>query len=84
MCVQESDCGMTGQEFKLGKDGTGSAGKESACNAGDLGSIPGLGRSPEEGNGSPLQYSSLENFMDREAWWATVHGIPKSWTPLSN
>ena len=45
--------------------------KETACNAGDLGSIPGLGRSPGEGNGHPLQYSCLENSMDREAWWAT-------------
>ena len=47
--------------------------KVSACNVGDLGSIPGLGRSPGEGNGNPLQYSCLENPMDREAWWATVH-----------
>ena len=53
----------------------GSEGKASACNAGDLGSIPGLGRSPGEGNGNPLQYSCLENPMDREAWWATVHGV---------
>ena len=52
----------------------GSAGKESACNAGDLGSIHGLERSPGEGNGNPLQYSCLENPMDREAWWATVQG----------
>ena len=48
--------------------------KESACNAGDLGSIPGSGRSPGVGSGSPLQYSCLENPMDRGAWWATVHG----------
>ena len=52
--------------------------KKSACNAGDLGSIPGLGRSPGEGNGNPLQYSSLENPMDRGAWWATVHGVAES------
>ena len=52
----------------------GSDSKESACNGGDLGSIPGLGRSPGEGNGYPLQYSGLENSMDRGAWWATVHG----------
>ena len=52
----------------------GSYGKESACNAGDPGSIPGLGRSPGEGNGNPIQYSCLENSMDRGAWWATVHG----------
>ena len=50
----------------------GSDGKVSACNAGDPGSIPGLGRSPGEGNGNPLQYSCLENPMDRGAWWATV------------
>ena len=49
-------------------------------NAGDLGSIPGLGRSPEEGNGNPLQYFCLENSMDRGAWRATVHGVAKSWT----
>ena len=52
-----------------------SDGKESACNAGDLGSIPGLGRSPGEGNGNPFQYSYLENSMDRGAWQATVHGV---------
>ena len=62
----------------------GSDGEESACNAGDLGLIPGLGRSPGEGNGNPLQYSCLENPMDRGAWWATVHGVTKSWTRLSN
>ena len=49
-------------------------GKESACNAGDLGSIPGSGRSPGEGRGNPLQYSYLENPRDRGAWWATVEG----------
>ena len=57
----------------------GSDGKASAYNAGDLSSIPGLGRSPGEGNGNPLQYSCLENPMDRGAWWATVHGLAKSW-----
>ena len=62
----------------------GSAGKESACNAGGLGLIPGLGRSPGEGNGNPLQYSCLENPMDGGAWWATVHGVAKSRTRLSN
>ena len=56
----------------------GSDDKESTCNAGDLGSIPGLGRSPGGGNGYPLQYSCLENPMDRGAWWATVHGVAKS------
>ena len=57
----------------------GSDGKESACNAGDLGLISGLGRSPGEGTGYPLQYSCLENSMEREAWWATVHGVTKNW-----
>jgi len=55
-------------------------GKESACNAGDLGSIPGSGRSPREGNGNPLQYSCLEKPMDRGAWQAIVHGVAKSQT----
>ena len=54
----------------------------SACNVGDLGLIPGSGRSPGEGNGNPLQYSCLENPMDGGAWWATVHGVAKSRTPL--
>ena len=58
----------------------GSNGKESACNVGDLGSIPGLGRSPAAGHGNPLQYSCLENTMDRGAWWATVHRVTKSQT----
>ena len=62
----------------------GSEVKASACNAGDLGSIPGLGRPPGEGNGNPLQYSCLENPMDGGAWWATVHGVTKSWTQLSD
>ena len=62
----------------------GSDGKESACNAGDLGSIPGLGRSPGEGNGNPLQYSCLESPMDRGAWRAAVHGVTKSQTQWSN
>ena len=59
-------------------------GKESACNAGNPGSIPGSGRSLREGNGYPLEYSSLENSMGKEAWWATVHRVEKSWTRLSN
>ena len=54
-----------------------SVGKESACNAGDLGSIPGCGRSPGEGNDNPLQYSCLENPMDRGAWRATVHVVKR-------
>ena len=62
----------------------GSNGKESACNAGDPGSISGLGRSPGEWNGNPLQYSCRENSMDRGAWWATVHGVAKSWTQLGD
>ena len=62
----------------------GSEVKASACNAGDLGSIPGSGRFPGEGNGNPLQYSCLENPMDRGAWQATVHRVPKSRTRLSN
>ena len=57
-----------------------SDGKESACNVGDLGSIPGSKRSPGEGNGNSLRYSCLENPMDRGAWPATVHGVTKSWT----
>ena len=56
----------------------GSDSKESACNAGDLGSIPGSGRSPGEGNGNPLQYFCLENSVDRGAWRAAVHGVKKS------
>ena len=62
----------------------GSGSKESACNAGDLGSIPGLGRSPGGGHVNPLQYSCLENPMDRGAWWTTVNGFTKSQTRLNN
>ena len=62
----------------------GSDGKASACNAGDLSSIPGLGRSPGGGNGNPLQYSCLENPMDGEAWLATVHRVTKNRTRLSD
>ena len=58
----------------------GSDGKGSTCKVGDLGSIPGLGRSLGEGNGYPLQCSGLENSMDKGAWWATVHGVSKSRT----
>ena len=57
----------------------GSAGKEAACNVGDLGSIPGMGSSPGEGESYPLQYSGLENFMN-----CIVHGIAQSWTQLDN
>ena len=66
-------------KYLLGFPG-GSDGKESACNAGDLDSIPGLGKSLKEGNGNPLQYSFLENSMDRGAWWAIVNGVAKSRT----
>ena len=62
----------------------GSDSKASAYNAGDPGSIPGSGRSSGEGNGNPLQYLCLENPMDGEACWATVHGVAKSQTRLSN
>ena len=63
---------------------TGSDSKESACNGGALGLIPGLGKSPGKGHGYLLQYSCLENAMDRGAWQATVHGVTKSWTWLSD
>ena len=58
------------------------SGKESACNARDTGSIPGLGTPPGGGHSNPLQYSCLENPMDRKASWATVHGITKCWIQL--
>ena len=61
----------------------GSAGNKSACNVGDLGSIPGSGRSPGGGHGNPLPYSCLENPKDRRVWWATVHRFAKSWTQLN-
>ena len=70
-------------DIHCGRSG-GSEVKVSASNAGDLGSIPGSGRSSGEGNGNPLQYSCLENPMDGEAWWATVHGVTKSRTRLSD
>ena len=60
------------------------SGKESACNAVDVGLIPGSGRSPGEENGNPLQYSHLENSMDRGAWWAAVLRVVRSWTQLSD
>ena len=64
---------LKGEGFRGGSDG-----EESACNAGEQGSIPGLGRSPGEANGNPLQYSCLENSMDRGDWKAIMHGITKS------
>ena len=66
------------EKYKLRISGSDS--KASAHSVGDLGSIPGLGRSPGEGNGNPLQYSCLEDSTDREAWQAIVHGFTKSWT----
>ena len=75
--------GYTVVGFCLGFPG-GSEVKVPACYLGDLGSVPGLGRFPGEGNGNPLQYSCLENPMDRGAWWATVHGVTKSQTQLSD
>ena len=62
----------------------GSDGKEFACKTRELGSVPGSGRSPGEGNGNSIQYSCMENSTDREAWWATVHGVTKSQTQLSD
>ena len=64
---------LLAQTVKTGIPG-GSVGNKSACSAGDLGPIPGSGRYPGEGNGNPLQYSCLENSMDRGAWWATIYG----------
>ena len=61
-----------------------SVGKEFACSTEDPGSIPGLGRSPGEGNGNPLQYPCLENLMDRGTWWIAVHGVAKSRARLSD
>ena len=71
------------KERKRGFPG-GSNGKESSCNAGDLYLIPGLGRSPGEGNGNQLQYACLEKSMGRGAWWAIVYGVTKSQTQLSD
>ena len=86
--MQETLVLSLGQEDHWKRDGLptpgGSEVKASACNAGDLGSIPGSGRSPGEGNGNPLQYSCLENPMDGGAWWATVNGVAKSQTRLSD
>ena len=60
------------------------SGKDSSCSAGDVSSIPGLGRSPGEGNGNTLQYSCLENPVDKEAWWATVHEVTKKSGPTEH
>ena len=83
LCVGQSTGGQAYVLVSLGFPG-GSDGKESACSVRDPGLIPGLGRSPGEGNSNPLQYSCLENSMDRGAWWATEHGLAKSQTRLSN
>ena len=79
--LTESD---TTEQLSLSLEFPGSDSKESVHNVGDLGSIPGSGRSPGNGNGNPLKYSCLENSMDGGAWWATVHGVTKSWTQPSN
>ena len=76
-CMRTSICVMERLPWWL-------SGKESACNAGNVGSILGLGRSPDKGNGKPLQYSLLENPMDSGAWLVTVHGVAKNWTQLSD
>ena len=73
-CIHKTGMGFPG----------GSDCKESACNVGGFSLIPGLGRFPEEENDCPLQYSCMDNPMDRGAWWATVHGIAKSKTRLSD
>ena len=80
VCGDVNQCSHYGEQY----GGGGSEVKASAYNAGDLGSIPESGRSPGEGNGNPFQYSCLENPMDREAWQATVHGVAKSRTRLSD
>ena len=82
--VQPMGLQRVGHDFYFQDFPGGSDGKASVYNVGDLGSIPGLGRSPGEGNGNPLQYSCLENSMDGGAWWATVHGVTKSQTQLSD
>ena len=86
MQLDLKDFGMWMNEGGLCFSGSpgGSDGKASACNAGDLGSIPGLGRSPGEGNGNPLRYSCLENPKDEGAWQATVYRVAKIQTQLSD
>ena len=71
------------QLTRLSSSSSSSDGKVFACNVGDLGSVPGSGRPLGDGNGNPLQYFCLENPMDRGVWWATVHGVAKSWTQLT-
>ena len=79
-----SGCPSSGCKQILAVSLWASDGEESACSVGDVGSIPRSGRSPGEGNGNPLQYSWLENSTDRGAWWATVHGVSRSWKQLRN
>ena len=81
--LQSMGLQRVGHDLAMGFPGS-SAGKESACNAGDPGLIPGLGRSPGGGHGNPLQYYCLETAMVGETWQATVHGVTKSWTVLSD
>ena len=80
--LESLQLGIVNHRGPIGLPG-GSDGQVSACNVGDLGLIPGLRRSPGEGSGNPLQYSYLENPMDRGAWWATFRGVAKSQTWLS-
>ena len=77
-------CRFIASEGNNGFPGSSVVKKNPPANIGDVGSIPELGRSPAEGNGNPLQYSCLENSMDRGAWWAKVHGVAKSRTQLSD
>ena len=81
--VQKNKEEIKRRKKSLGENGSSDS-KETARNAGDLGLIPGLGRSPEQGNGNSLQYFCLENPMDRGAWQSTVHGVTKSQTRLSD
>ena len=82
--LQADSLPLSHQGSLLLRDISSSVDKEPACSAGDMGLIPGLGRSPGEGNGNPLQYPCLENLMDRGAWWAAVNGVAKSRARLSN
>ena len=82
---QQNPCVPDYNSIPLHRDfPSGSDGKASAYNAGDPSSVPGSGRSPREGNSNPVQYPCLENPMDSGAWWATVHGVVKSWTRLGD
>ena len=84
--VQKVNRGQTEVEkvFLMDYFPGGSDAKESACNGGALGLIPGSGKFPGEGNGNPLQYSCLKNSMDKGAWWATVLGVTEGWIQLSH